>query len=803
MTPFETVNRYYKYPERIDPHPLQVETINDLAVFPNAGMWLDMGCVDSETEYLSPTGWVPISEYDGGPVAQFVPNHQGDQRGSAQFVEPLKYIKEQCDEMLVFKTSRGVDQKLTPDHRVVYVSPSGALKEARAADVASAHATAKMGWKGRFITTFSPPSTSSMVLTDAQLRLSVAVIADGHFPTSYSPCTLRVKKLRKIDRLRKLLQDAGVAFTEKPEAWEGCEGFVRFTFQAPLPGVRLFGDRFYQANLEQLRVIVDEVPHWDGSTSDDPNRGFRFFSSESRSADFVQYALCCLGVRSTVAYKRRLRDDRPDSDEYVVQAFTRSNLAYLCGCKPVEGGGFEKTNTVWSEPPTDGFKYCFTMPSSYWIARRNGAVFVTGNTGKTFCYTWIALYHKIVYGHQIVIIVPPTLIAQWCRWLREIQPALTVTEYRGTPKGRALMDLEVDVIVVGIAIFKKEYKRFYDYFQDRLFSVGIDEATMVGNIESDAHQKVYDFSVGHPQLPLTGTPMGIPTDAYALMKFSAPGEYRNLKHFNNLHVASADFYGRPTEFQNLDVLRKNILVNSKRILFEDMYPDAEEPLFDPVYYDLAPAHAKLYKKLAEEQLLLLPDGGKIDGTTANKLTHALGQIVNNWSHFSGMPADVGAASDLIMQKLTDLGDEKLVVFCHYKMTVAGLKESLKKFGVVTYNSEVTDKQKDANVQKFINDPKCRVIVVQIISGGKGLDGMQFVAHRMMFIEPCGRSRDFMQAVARLMRLGQRKKVHVMIAIANGTTQVRGFKNLLTNDSLINQVIRNSVDLRNAIYGIDQ
>ena len=40
----------------------------------------------------------------------------------------------------------------------------------------------------------------------------------------------------------------------------------------------------------------------------------------------------------------------------------------------------------------------------------------------------------------------------------------------------------------------------------------------------------------------------------------------------------------------------------------------------------------------------------------------------------------------------------------------------------------------------------------------------------------------------------------MLAIAKGTVQVRGFKALLDNDELINQVVRNTTDLRKIIYG---
>ena len=291
-------------------------------------------------------------------------------------------------------------------------------------------------------------------------------------------------------------------------------------------------------------------------------------------------------------------------------------------------------------------------------------------------------------------------------------------------------------------------------------------------------------------------------DAYALMKFSTPGTYRDIGHFYQTHVEEVDLYNsKPTVFKNLPLLKQNITINSKRVLFEDMFSNHEEPLFDPIYYDLEPAHYKLYKKLAEEQLLLLPDGVMVDGLVANKLIHALGQIVVNHAWFSQIPTDISACEAIIDQKLKDLGTGKLVIMAHYRLTVAGLKDRLSKYNVVTINSDVTENQKEANLIKFMNDPACRVIVMQFISGGKGLDGLQHVCHHMLFAEPCQQPRDFHQAVARLHRMGQKFRVHVMLAVANKTTQVRGFNNLLTKDSLVNQVIRSAYELRKVIFGL--
>src|ERR1700757_1870690 len=36
-------------------------------------LWLDMGCVDGDTEYLTPTGWQKIKDYTAGLVAQYEP----------------------------------------------------------------------------------------------------------------------------------------------------------------------------------------------------------------------------------------------------------------------------------------------------------------------------------------------------------------------------------------------------------------------------------------------------------------------------------------------------------------------------------------------------------------------------------------------------------------------------------------------------------------------------------------------------------------------------------------------------------
>src|SRR5690606_24391129 len=84
------------------------------AVIP-AAVGVDIGCVDADTEYLAPNGWVRIADYVEGKVAQYDPD-----TGRATFVEPQRYVvNEGVETLLHFKTKYGIDMALTPDHRVL------------------------------------------------------------------------------------------------------------------------------------------------------------------------------------------------------------------------------------------------------------------------------------------------------------------------------------------------------------------------------------------------------------------------------------------------------------------------------------------------------------------------------------------------------------------------------------------------------------------------------------------------------------------------------------------------------------
>lgn len=420
-------------------------------------------------------------------------------------------------------------------------------------------------------------------------------------------------------------------------------------------------------------------------------------------------------------------------------------------------------------------------------------------TGKTASSTASALIKKALHGNRTLVIMPPILISMWARWLKQI-PGIDVLAYRGTPNERKSLKLQGDFILMSIQIFKKDFDRIFHELHGKPLTIIVDEATSVKNIGSDNHQRLFEMQQGHDLMLLTGTPLSTPMDAYAYCKLVAPGVYRNKQQFENIHVVERDFFDKVTKWGRLDLLAENMKINSVRLLKEDVLKDLPPITYTPIFYDLAPDHQRLYIRLAEEQVLKLESGGKIDATQTTALYHALQQIVLNYAHFSGDPTKRSAGYDLIDEVLDEIGDRKLIIFASYRMTNAGLVGYLKKHNAVAVYGAIPDKQKFANVDTFIDNPKCRVLVAQPTSAGYGVDGLQHVCSDVLFLEEPVVPMQFHQACARVHRDGQRNNTNVRIAVAEGTLQVRLHRDLLNKDELVNRVQGGFQDLKDAIYG---
>lgn len=339
-------------------------TLQDRVV-PNL-VGVDIGCVDCETEFLSPTGWVRLDQYNDEHVMNYNPN-----TGESEFEIPVNYIKVKCDEFYRIKTKYGIDQKLSREHIILFAPYTRSyqfdkIKTISAEALYKWHTQAVEGFRGRFLTTFTPKIKTHVDLTDAELRVVIMIAADGHVPHTMSNtgyCSMGVKKRRKVVRAKKLLEDARIKYTiRKNKSRPECTYISLWS-----PKIEaLFTPRktisvLWPASAKQLKVIASELVHWDGNVKD-----YVYFTGKIEEANFASYAIAASGFRSVL--RTDIRDGVP---EYRVFANKNTKVGI---------NGTPKT-PITKECSVDGYKYCFTTSTGYWVMRRRGVIVITGNCG--------------------------------------------------------------------------------------------------------------------------------------------------------------------------------------------------------------------------------------------------------------------------------------------------------------------------------------------------------------------------------------------------------------------------------------
>lgn len=322
------------------------------------------GCVDRDTEFLSPAGWKKISNWDEDSVYCI------DSTQSGNFME-VGFVDLPCEKLTSIKTSRGMDMALSDEHRVIYSNEKtpDVLREIVLSKALEIHKSQSTGFRGRIPCCFK--GNGSLFIDPDRLRVHVMVTADAWRHQGRDYFYLSVKKGRKKERVRLLLDAAKIPYSESNPPSK--PGFTIFSFKYKLD--KGFPDYWYGLNSECLAVICDEVTRWDGTADG------RFSSTSREEADFIQFVYSACGYRSVVA----LRPNKGFEDYVSQPIYTVSRTAQT-------HVSFRKAPnsrvSITAFKPEDGRKYCFTTPTGMWLARRNGKIFITGNSGAFEQYSW-------------------------------------------------------------------------------------------------------------------------------------------------------------------------------------------------------------------------------------------------------------------------------------------------------------------------------------------------------------------------------------------------------------------------------
>lgn len=702
-------------------------------------------CVDKDTEFLTPSGWKKISTYDGELVGQY-----NQSTRQVEFVTPEAYHVTPCGEMIHFVTD-SIDEMVSFGHRMLLRNPwTGKESVMPAIELYGMLVNNTYSHNTHAVpVTFSPPDTEGLPLTKEEIRLMVAVIADGYFPpNSTNRVVVRLKKLRKKERLRELLLAANVEWKEREQNTATAQGYTVFSFTAPRKEKNF--SAWWACSMEQLIVVTDEVLFWDGNVTTGRKR---FSSYVKSSADFVQYAFVSCGYSTALRENRRTRRG-VEEVEYVVSVHKSGSELMTYG---------RKTRPTKSKivPTEDGKMYCFTVPSSFLVFRRNGHVFVSGNTGKTLSCIWAADYlMRLGLIRRVLVIAPlSTLDYTWGQSLFEAVPHRRYAILHGEKKKRLrLMNEGAEFLVVnhdGFRVVEKELPEDIDL-------VVYDEAAVLRNPGTSRFKLFSKFIFSRPDTRLwllTGTPTpNEPTDAWALCKLMGVAIPRHtaFREMVMQKVGMWKWTPRPESAELVSTyLRPSILF--KR---DDCF-DLPDIGYDTRHCEMSPEQAKMYrdllKKLAAEasghSVTAVNEAAKIQ-----KILQVLLGVV--YTDASGSATVDCESRTAVIEEVIEECDEKVLVFVPFTGALEAITAHLaKKYAVEMVNGSVSAAKRNEVFKAFTTPDGPRVIVADARTMSHGLDLSS--ATTIIWAGPTNSNEVYEQACARILGPKQKHKASIV------------------------------------------
>jgi len=746
----------------------------------------EMGCLSGDTEYLSPTGWKKISRYHGGKVCQTT------KEGIASFTLPKAYIKRPCKEMFRFHHTRGLDQMLSPEHRVLTFSENDIGTVISAENLARRHDENESGCKARFLGAVSLERKTTIKLSEAQLRLQVACMADGSFPYPRR-CRVRLKKQRKIIRIKRLLEDAKIEYHFRLDT----DGLSSFEFTPPI-STKIFTKGFWKASLAQRQIICDEVRYWDATIR--KAGAVTFCAQNKQDADFIQYCFISTGRRARVTVSK---DRGYFSTGYIVHAVGNGRSGNY-----IHIGTAKKNISIQKSP--DGFKYCFEVSDTFLLVRRNGCVFVTGNTGKTFP-ALVAAKHLYDTGQIKSCLVVCIASVKW-NWAREVEKCLNGATYK-VIEGPQEKRIEGYMSKAHFKIVNYEILRndidpiLYDTTFDCII---VDEIHRIRTYKAKQTRALYTLGkTATYKYGLTGTPIQNKlNDLFSIMRFVHPSILGNWFAFDRRYVIKG-YFGEIADYRRLDEVHDKLKTIMFRRLKSEVLKDLPPKVYNDILIDLSQKQRKFYNDVKNQILESKSEDVEDKINAQAKLLANITFLREVCDSCELIDPLVNASSKLkelkkIVPEILENG-HKIVIFSQFKRMIYIIERELKLPAILlTGDVSTTGGARDELIDEF-KESKKKNLFLMTTAGGEGIN-LQCADYVIFFDLPFN-PQVMAQVEDRLHRKGQKSTVNVIRLLAKNTIEDRvldilKFKTKLfkavVDGKSVNPVVLTQKELLNAI-----
>lgn len=395
-------------------------------------------------------------------------------------------------------------------------------------------------------------------------------------------------------------------------------------------------------------------------------------------------------------------------------------------------------------------------------------------------------------GVKVFIGCPETLMLNW---LRELRTWLVTDRSIGLASSRKVPN--TDIVIANYDIFAK----IQSALSGRRWNIAVlDEAHKIKSAEAKCTQAAWTINAYH-RWALTGTPiLNKPVEAWAVLAWMMRDRVMPYDQYTttfcNAHLReqwSKKFNQKTKKMEaykkkvwdvsgatNLDQLHKYLLAEGH--MLRRRKADVLSELPDKIHQVIELSSTKVHSLLAQEHMgaqalggyeaaiSKLKDGDPVGLEEFTKVRHELAL------------AKVKPAVEFIRNALEE--EPKVFVVCHHRDVLMALAAGLP-FDSAIIMGGMTAGEKDASVQRFQNDPSCRVF----LGNDAACEGITLTAaSRCIFVELDPVPGRMTQFEDRLHRMGQKSTVLVQALVFEGSLDVRLLRILWSKEKIINHAV---------------
>jgi len=368
-----------------------------------------------------------------------------------------------------------------------------------------------------------------------------------------------------------------------------------------------------------------------------------------------------------------------------------------------------------------------------------------------------------------LIVMPKSLLFNWENELRKFNPALTSYTYYATTR-----DLDEAVkhhlILTTYAILRNDIEKFKE--QEFYYTI-LDESQNAKNLNSQVSKAVMLLH-GQHRLALSGTPVeNNLTELYALFRYLNPAMFGSADEFNR-------YYTLPIQ-QNSDKevaaeLRRKVYPFILRRLKKDVIKELPSKIEQTLFVEMSEEQKRLYEERRRYYQTFLKS--QITKEGIQKSQFFILQALTELRQIASVPESKSdnlvssAKREALLEHILEAAanGHKMLVFTNFLNGVELIGQDLNQAGLdfVEMTGSTSTRTRQEMVNRFQQDPQCRVFLMTLKTGGVGLN---LTAADMIFIfDPWWNTAAENQAIDRAHRIGQDKTVFSYRLITKGTIE---------------------------------